>query len=160
MNKYWKYVLFPTFLDAIRDCTYVEMEDVDLTTTLTNITKSAIEDFHFPKCSLAYAEDTSRDPIDGEAYGYYFTDENIGEAEYKILIAYMKVYWVEAQITWDNNFKNPYYDKDIKGYSPANMLKAMQSMLELFITRAKNASYDYGRIDKNGFVAWGQINGK
>lgn len=92
MNKYWKYVIFPTFLDNIRDCTYVEMEDVDITNTLNNILKTAIQDFYFPKCSLAFAEDTSRDPLDGEEYGYYFTDGNIGDAEYKVLLAYMKMY--------------------------------------------------------------------
>lgn len=159
MNKYWKYTIFPTFLDAIRDCTYVALEDVDLTTTLNNIAKNAIQDFHFPKCSLAFEEDTSRDPLDGEEYGYYFTDDNIGDAEYKVIIACMKVYWVEAQITWDNNFKNPYYDKDIKGYSPANMLTAMKNTLEAFERRAKEAKYDYGRITKKGSIAWGKVNG-
>ena len=45
------------------------MDDIDLTEVLTAIVKSSIEDFLFPKCSLEYAEDTSRDPLDSEEYG-------------------------------------------------------------------------------------------
>lgn len=158
MNKYWKYTIFPVFLDAVRDCTYVAMEDVDMASTLNNITKQAIQDFLFPKCSLEYDEDTSRDPLDSEEYGYYFTDENIGDAEYKVIVALMKVYWVQAQITWDNNFRNPFYDKDIKGYSPANMLNAMKSTLETFQANAKAACFNYNRVDKEGNIAWGKVN--
>jgi hypothetical protein len=75
------------------------MDDIDLTEVLTAITKSSIEDFLFPKCSLEYAEDESRDPLDSEAYGFYFIDENVGEAEYKVIVSFMKVHWIKAQIT-------------------------------------------------------------
>ena len=92
MNKYWKYELFPQFLDSIRDCTFVAMEDVDIMATLNNITMSAINDFLFPKCSLDYLYDKTRDRIDSLDYGYYFTDEKIGSAEYHVILAYMKVY--------------------------------------------------------------------
>ena len=160
MNKYWKYVLFPTFLDSIKDCTYVNMDDIDLTEVLTVITKSSIEDFLFPKCSLEYAEDTSRDPLDSEEYGFYFTDENVGEAEYKVIISFMKVHWIKAQITWDNNFKNPFFDKDIKGYSPANMLTAMYKTLETFEKAAVQERFNYNRKNKDGRITWGVINAK
>jgi hypothetical protein len=85
MNKYWKYELFPGFLDDVTDCTFVNMEDVDLTSILNHITKLAIEDFLYPRVSLAYSEDTSLDPLDSAPYGYYFTDERIGVAEYKVI---------------------------------------------------------------------------
>lgn len=152
MNKYWKYVLFPTFLDSIRDCTYVNMDDIDLTEVLNTIVRSAIEDFLFPKYSLEYAEDTSRDPLDSEEYGFYFLDENVGEAEYKVIISFMKVHWIKAQITWDNNFKNPFFDKDIKGYSPANMLTAMYKTLETFEKAAKQERFNYNRKTKDGRI--------
>ena len=160
MDKLWKYTLFPIFLDSITDCTYVNMDEVDLRETLNNITKSAIQDFLFPKCSLAYAENTQRDPVDSDIYGYYFTDENVGEAEYKVLVSFMKVHWVKAQITWDNNFKNPTFDKNIKGYSPANMLNAMRNTLEMFEKAARQERFNYNRINKNGKIAWGVINAK
>lgn len=158
MNKYWKYVLYPRFLDSIRDCTYTNMEDADLTEVLNNITKTAIEQFPFCKVDLDYEEDTSYDALDGESYGYYFTDDNIGEAEYNVLLALMKVEWISAQITWDANFRNPFYDKDIKGFSPANMLTAMRGQLQLFQTNATKAKFDYNRINKDGKIAWGQVN--
>lgn len=160
MNKYWKYAIFPTFMDSIRDCTYVNMDDIDLTEVLNGLVISSINDFLFPKCSLEYAEDTSRDPLDGESYGYYFLDNEIGEAEYKVIIAFMKVHWIEAQITWDNNFKNPFFDKDIKGYSPANMLTAMRNTLEIFKKNAKEDRFNYNRKTKEGAVTWGVVNAK
>lgn len=136
------------------------MDDVDLATTLNEITRMALNDFIFPKCSLDYDYDSSRDREDGLDYGYYFVDETISNAEYHVIIAFMKVYWVKAQITWDNNFKNPFFDKDIKGYSPANMLNAMTKTLENFIQEAEKARYNYNRVDKKGRIAWGQVNAK
>lgn len=160
MNKYWKYVLFPRFLDEVRDCSYVNMDDVDLQETLNNIVKSAIQDFKFCKVSLAYEEDNGYDVLDSGTYGYYFVDDSIGEAEYKVLLSIMKYYWVSAQITWDSNFKNPFFDKDIKGYSPGNLLTAMRGMLQEFRSEADRVKYDYNRITKDGKIAWGQVNAR
>lgn len=158
MNKYWKYLIFPRFLDAVRDCTYVNMDDVDLQSTLNNILLDAIQEFKFCKVSLAYELDESYDALDSGTYGYYFTSDEIGEPEYKVLISLMKYYWVSAQITWDSNFKNPFFDKDIKGYSPGNLLTAMRGMLEEYRGQADRDMFNYNRINKEGKVAWGQIN--
>jgi hypothetical protein len=68
------------------------MEDVDLLNTLNELTKMALNDFLFPKCSLDYEYDKSRDREDGLEYGYYFVDENIGNAEMSVILAFMKVY--------------------------------------------------------------------
>lgn len=158
MNKYWKYLIFPRFLDAVRDCTYINMDDVDLQATLNNILLDAIQEFKFCKVSLAYELDESYDALDGNSYGYYFTSDEIGEAEYKVLLSLMKYYWISAQITWDNNFKNPFFDKDIKGYSPGNLLTAMRGMLEEYRGQADRDMFNYNRITKDGKVAWGHIN--
>lgn len=160
MNKYWKYVLFPTFLDSIRDCTYINMDEYDLTDVLNNLIISSINDFLFPKCSLEYAEDSKFDPLDGDTYGYYFVDEEIGDAEYKVILAFMKVHWIQNQITWDNNFKNPFFDANIKGYSPANMLTAMQKTLTTFQEEAERVRFNYNRINKKKKITWGTINAK
>lgn len=160
MNKYWKYELFPKFLESIRDCTFVAMEDIDLSNTLNEITRMALNDFLFPKCGLEYEYDSTRDREDQLDYGYYFTDPNIGDAEFHVIISFMKVYWVRAQITWDNNFKNPFFDKDIKGYSPANMLNAMNKTLDTFLRDAEQARFNYNRKTDKGQVTWGIINAK
>lgn len=159
MNKYWKYILFPRFLDEVRDCSYVNMDDIDLQATLSNIVMNAIQDFKFCKVSLAYEEDEGYDALDGNTYGYYFTDTAIGEPEYKVLLSLMKYYWVSAQITWDNNFKNPFFDKDIKGYSPGNLLTAMRGLLQEYRQQADRDLFNYNRITKDGKIAWGQVNG-
>lgn len=158
MNKYWKYILFPRFLDDVKDCVFINMDDLDLQETLNGIVISALQDFKFSKVALTYEEDTNYDPLDSFSYGYFFTDENIGEAEYKVILSWMKYHWISTQITWANNFQNPFFDKDIKGYSPANMLKSMESMMMAYLAEAKRVSYDYNRINKDGKVAWGCIN--
>lgn len=162
MNKYWKYIIFPRFLDAIKDCTFINMDDVDLTATLNNMMLDAIQKFPFCRVSLDYLEDTSYDPLDSEAYGYYFVDENIGEPEYFVLITIMKELWVKSQITWDMNFKNPFFDKDIKGYSPAAMLTSMRNMAEAFEKDSNKARFNYNRLasGKGGkrVSRWGEVN--
>lgn len=158
MNKYWKYAIFPRFLDSVKDCTYVNMDDVDLQETLNNILISAIQEFKFCKVSLAYELDDNYDSLDSGTYGYYFIDNSIGEPEYKVLLSIMRYYWVSAQITWDENFKNPFFDKDIKGYSPGNLLNAMRGILEQFRAQADRDLFNYNRINKEGRVAWGEIN--
>lgn len=160
MNNYWKYILFPGFLDDVTDCTFINMDELDLTEVLNHITKMAIEDFLFPKVSLAYELNEEYDPLDGATYGYYFTDPNIGNAEFKVIWAFMKVYWVQTQITMDVNFRNPFFDATIKGYSPANMLNAMKETLVTLTKEAEKARFNYGRKDAEGKVRWGQINAK
>ena len=152
MNKYWKYAIFPQFLDEVKDCTYNDMDDIDLTTTLNGMLIKAIQDFKFCKVSLAYENDTAYDPLDNEAYGYYFVDEGIGDAEIRVLLALMKVYWIEGQISFDQNFKNPFFDKDIKGYSPGNLLTAMRGMLQEFKDEARKVKFDYNRINSKGIA--------
>jgi hypothetical protein len=68
------------------------MEDIDLNTTLNEITKAAINDFLFPKCKLDFEYDNSRDRVDGLDYGYYFIDEAIGLSELNVILAFMKVH--------------------------------------------------------------------
>lgn len=145
-------MLFPVFLDDVSDCTFVNMDELDLTEVLNNITKLAIEDFLFPKISLAYELSEEYDPLDGGTYGYYFLDERFGPAELKVILAFMKVYWVQTQITMDANFRNPFFDATIKGFSPANMLNAMKETLNTFTKEAEKARFNYGRKDAEGRV--------
>ena len=160
MNSYWKYTLYPRFLDEIkRDCTFIDMDDLDLRNTLAHLVLSAIQDFPFCKVSLEYAEDTGYDSLDGGTYGYYFVSEDVGEAEYKVLLSLMKYYWMFMQISDDSLFRNPFFDKDIKGYSPGNLLNAMRSLLEVYRQQADRAKFNYNRINKDGKIAWGNING-
>lgn len=139
------------------------MDDVDLTATLNNMMLNAIQQFPFCRVSLEYLEDTAYDPLDGEVYGYYFADDEIGEPEYFVLITIMKELWVKSQITWDMNFKNPFFDKDIKGYSPAAMLTSMRNMAEAFEKNSDKARFNYNRLARGGgekkrISRWGEVN--
>ena len=97
-------------------------------------------------------------PATYNPFGYVFTN-SITIAEYKVIIAFMKKYWVSYQITYSKNFENPIFDKEIKMYSPANLLKVMNETLVIFTRAAEQARFDYGRVDKDGKPVWGSING-
>lgn len=159
MNDYWKYVLFPNFLAGIQDDTFSEMTDADLTTTLNTIVKNALQRFKFSKVGLDYSYDDTNDPLDSTPYGFYFNDTNIGDAEYQVIIAYMKVIWIDYQIATSRNFSNPFFDKDIKGYSPANMLTAMKNLKESYKKDAIELAFDYNRVGDDNKSALGKING-
>lgn len=155
MKKYWKYEVFPLFLDFIKDCTFASLDDQNITAILNHIARLAIEEFLFPKVSLEYGYDGSIDANDNEPYGYYWL-ENVGMAELRVLLALMKVYWVEMQLHNKQNFLNPFYDKEIKGYSPANMLKAITEVYTEAQDTARKAAFSYSR-KKDGKPSLGDI---
>lgn len=156
MKKYWKYEVFPLFLDFIKDCTFASLEDTDLIAILENITKLSVEEFLFPKMALTYSYDPAIDPGDELPFGYYW-DNNVGQAELRVLFSIMKVYWVEMQLHNKQNFLNPFYDSDIKGYSPANMLKTITEVYVVAQTTARKAAFSYSRRDKDGRPSLGDI---
>lgn len=164
------------FLDSVKDCNYINLDDANLTEVLNGIAQLSIEDFLFPKIKLTYTYDGDDDtddiateaiigvppaldvPATYSPLGYCF-DKEIGIAELKVIIAFMKKYWVSYQITYSKNFENPFFDKEIKMYSPANLLKVMSDTLVIFTRAAEQARFDYGRVDKDGKPVWGSING-
>lgn len=158
MKKYWKYEIMPVFLDSVKDCTFLKMDDVDLAAVLVGIIKMSIEDFLFPKVPLTYEYDSMTDPLDHEPFGYYFTEE-VTTAEIKVIIAWMRVYWVQMQLNNADNFSNPLFDKDIKGYSPAMMLKTIESVYNTTYKAAQTATFNYSRKSKGGAPALGEIHG-
>lgn len=157
-HKYWKYILFEPFLDTIKDNTFMDMDDIDLTASLNNLTKSAISDFNFSRVDLGYAYDNTIDPLDSDCYGYYFIAD-VTDKEIQVLLNYMKVYWMSSQITITENFKNPVSDKDVNAFSPANMLNAMRNMLVEYRSKAQSARNNYYKINSKGRATWGDING-
>jgi len=138
------------------------MNDEDLTATLNGFAIAAINRFLFPKMPLTYEYEEAVDPLDNTPYGYYFVDQDdipIGQPEYQVILAFMKCIWIENRITDNNNFNNPFFDKDIKGYSPANMLAAMKNMKESYEKSAEKIAFNYGRVNKDGKTVWGTLNG-
>lgn len=150
--QYWDEVLFPDVLPTIRGQRYLTMTDAQITAELNALTKRAISSFKFPKISLSYSRE-----ISGTDSRYFFDNDEVGESEIQILVAWIKVFWVEMIISNSDNFTNLYYDSNIQTYSPGNTLHNYEKMKTSFKTDARQLESNYYRVDSDGAAAIGGV---
>lgn len=161
MASYWEDTLFPQFLSSIDSCTIAEYTDYDIQSELNKLAIRAIADFKFPRISLDYTwDDTENTDITDIAKGYYFDEssDSVTQKEYNVILARMKQYWIEFQISAERNFQNVYYDRDIRLHSPGNTLDKLDKMYKTFTKQADKAEYNYYRVNSSGTPKWGDIN--
>lgn len=159
-RNYWEDNIFPQFLESVDSCTLSDLTNTILQDQLNMIAQRAIADFKFPKYTLAYEYDSEVNPLTGIPYGYYFTelDGALSQKEYNVIVAHMKKYWVEFQISQERLFQNAYFDKDIRLHSPGNTLDKLDKMYKTFISVALKAERDYSRVNPTGVPTWGDVN--
>lgn len=143
-------ILYDQFLSTISSYTLSQMDDEDIKAELFNLAINAISRFKFPKMSLKYSFNETE-------YMYYF-DENVTQAELTVLLAYMKVAWVEFQISKEQKFDSFYYDNNVRTFSMGNILAQLNRMYENFLADAKDKEYNYGRVNTGGRSRLGDIN--
>lgn len=158
MTNYWEKNLFPQFLQSVESCTLSDFTNFEIQNQLNYLVIRAINDFKFPKYSLEYEVDETLDPNTEVIKGYYFVDENVGQKEFNVILARMKQYWIEFQISQERLFANAYYDKDIRLHSPGNTIDKLIKMFTTFKAMADNAEFNYGRVSSTGEAALGDIN--
>lgn len=168
MASYWEDTIFPQFLSSIDSCTIAEYTNANIQAELNRLAIRAIADFKFPRVSLDYTWDPTIDTYDEStnpngtdvAEGYYFneTTDEVTQKEYNVILARMKQYWIEFQISAERNFQNVYYDKDIRLHSPGNTLDKLDKMYKTFKKQANDAEYNYYRVNASGDSKWGDIN--
>ena len=154
---YWEEQLFPQFLSTIDSCTIQEYNNTEIQNELNHLAVRSVADFKFPKVSLNYDFDSDTNAETGVEYGYYFTEE-ITQKEINVLLARMKHYWVEYQISQEKTFSNTYYDKNIRVHSQANIMHNLDKMLKTFRGLADRAEYNYYRVNSENRPRWGDIN--
>jgi hypothetical protein len=84
---------------------------------------------------------------DGEAIPHGSFINNLTCAEIAIIIAWMKVYWCEEQISNADSFEDTYTDANIKTYSRANALDKATSLMKTYREYAKELESNYSRVD-------------
>lgn len=161
-NNYWNSCLYPLFLSTLSSCTYVSITNQELQDELDHLALRAIAKFKFPKIGLEYAyDDTVVDDtvplIEQHQKGYYFINE-VTQKEINVILSWMKVYWIEYQLSKERNYQNLYADKDVKAFSSANLLTGISKAYETFTFAARKDEEDYSRVNKNGKPAIGDIN--
>ena len=158
MLNYWEKHLFPQFLQSVDSCTLSDFSNFEIQNQLNYLVVRAVHDFKFPKYSLEYALDETVSDVTGEMNGYYFVDSRVGQAEFNVILARMKQYWIEFQISQERMFANAYYDRDVRLHSPGNTIDKLIKMYTTFKTSADIAEFNYGRVSEEGSPALGEIN--
>ena len=163
-NNYWSSCLYPLFLSGIKNCTYCQLTDAELQHELDILAKRAIAKFKFPKQDLSFAydsevEDMSLPVVERSAKGYYFiNEENIKIRELNVLVEWMRVYYLEWQISKEEFYENNYADKDVKAFSNGQLISSIKGALENAISIARKTEEDYSRINEKGRPSIGDVN--
>lgn len=145
-------------MSGITDITLSQMTNFDMQRQLSHLAIRAIVAFKFPKISLEYSFDETLNEDTMEAYGFYFIEDGVGQKEFNVILARMKQYWIEYQISQERVFENVYYDRDIRVHSPSAMIEKLVKLLSTFRGMADKEEYDYGRITAAGRPKIGEIN--
>lgn len=157
-NNYWENHLFPQFLQSVDSYTLSDFTNFEIQNQLNYLVIRALNDFKFPKVDLSFEFDATENDDTMEPFGYYFTSTEVSQAELSVILARMKQYWIEFQISQERLFANAYYDRDIRLHSPGNTMDKLIKMFTTFRETADRAEFNYGRISGEGTPALGDIN--
>lgn len=142
--------LYSQFLSTVRSYTLSELSDYEIQAELFNLANRAIANFKFPKIKLDYQFNET------EQIHEFVND--ITQKELNVLLAHMKVAWIEEQISREEKFANQYYDSNVRTFSMGAMLAQLNRMNENFVEAARRAEYDYSRVATDGRPRIGDIN--
>ena len=146
--RQWNDVLFPLFLSTLSSCTLASYTDEELRDELNHFAMRAIARFRFPRITLSYS-------FDDEGNGIFKNDVTMTELE--VIIAWMKVLWLEYQLSKERNYENLYADKDVKAFSSGNLIASIVKALEAFTAQARKIEEFYYRSD-SGIPTIGDVN--
>lgn len=132
-------------LNTLKSNTFSSLTDSEIEESLDMLLIRAVADFRFPNVSLAY-EQTSDE---GSSETYYVFTEDITQNEINVLLSLMKLYWLEQQLDSENRFEDLYYDRDVKTYSRANMMKTLNDRYKDAQLDVRTAQYNYSRVKDN-----------
>ena len=148
MYQIWNKVLFPLFLSTLSSCTLASYSDAELRDELNNFAMRAIAKFRFPRVKLDYEFDCCGN-------GVFLYDVTMAEIE--VIISWMKVIWLEYQLSKERNYENLYADKDVKAFSSGNLISSIVKALESMTTAARKTEEFYYRSN-NGTPTIGDVN--
>ena len=145
--RQWNKFLFPLFLSTLSSCTLASYTDEEIEQALNQLAIRAIARFRFPRISLAYTME------DGQ--GTFV--EDVTTAEIEIIVCWMKVLWLELQLSKERNYENLYADKDVKAFSSGNLIASIVKALDTFTAQARKMEEFYYRSN-NGTPTIGDVN--
>ena len=78
-------------------------------------------------------------------------------AEIEVILGWMKVLWLEYQLSKERNYENLYADKDVKAFSSGNLIASIVKAMDTFTTQARKIEEFYYRSDE-GIPTIGDVN--
>ena len=165
--QYWDNVLYPKFLASIRGQYYSIISQDQLDEECYYLACRAISTFKFPRISTDYEsfyavktndvlEEVDEDTEDAILHGAFIND--LTDAEIEVLVAWMKVYWCENQISNADNFEDIYTDSNIKTFSRANALDKATNLYKTYREYAQELETRYSRVNDSRKPTIGDIN--
>jgi hypothetical protein len=161
-------VLYSPFRATIRGAYYGVVSQDFVDEECYNLALRAISAFKFPKISTDYNTFYAVRQDDGTLKEVEPTEDgaiphgrflnNLTYAEIEILIAWMKVYWCENQISNADNFEDMYTDANIKTYSRANAVDKNMKLMAEYRSYARDLETRYSRINKDRKPSLGDVN--
>lgn len=142
--------LYDQFLSTVSSYTLTQLTNDDIQAELFNLVERSIPAFKFPKVSLAYT-------LNQDNNTHYFV-ETLTQKELNVILAYMKLFWVEYQILNEQRFLTQYYDDKVKTFSQGNVMAQLNRLHENVLGMAKKTEYEYGRVSENGRPNLGKLN--
>ena len=169
----WDDVLYPHFISTIRGSYYGIITQDLIDEECFNLALRAISAFKFPKISTEYETFYAIRNDEGELieldsnelivmpenavlHGRFINDLTYSEIE--IIIAWMKVYWCENQISSSDNFDDMYTDANIKTFSRANAVDKNMKLMAEYRSYARDLENRYSRVNDSRKPSLGDIN--
>ncbi len=145
-------------MQSVDSYTLSDFTNFEIQNQLNYLVIRALNDFKFAKVDLSFEFNETINDDTMEPFGYYFTSEEVRQPEFSVILARMKQYWIEFQISQERLFANAYYDRDIRLHSPGNTMDKLIKMFTTFRETADRAEFNYGRVSIEGTPTLGDIN--
>lgn len=170
-TQLWDNLLYRPMMATIRGSIYGVISRDELDEQLFNIAKRAVNTFKFPRVktnyTVFYAVRKEYDPETLELAATSDTEgaiphgvfENVlTDKEVEVILAWMKVYWIEALLSNTDDFETTYTDSNIKTFSRANLVQQNTQRYREFLAQAHEIETRYSRVNADCDATIGDIN--
>ena len=161
--QYWDDILYPNFISTIRGQYYGVISRDSLDEECYNYAVRAVAAFKFPRIDTSFTtfyairekdangvENNILNEVDPafypDAVPHAYFNNDLTAAEIEVIIAWMKVYWCETQLSNADNFEDLYTDANIKTFSRANAVDKNTNLMKMYRENARDLENRYSRI--------------
>lgn len=171
-TQLWDNLLYKPMMATIRGSIYGVISRDELDEELFNIAKRAVNTFKFPRIKtdykVFYAVRKEYEPEtlelstsnDADAVPHAVFEKVLTDKEVEVILAWMKVYWIENLLSNADDFENTYTDSNIKTFSRANLVQQNTQRYKEFLAQAHEIETRYSRVNADCRATIGDINGE